>query len=427
MSSWIWWIGGIILGLLLIVLLLLYCFGFFRRKVEYRAQNFPAPSMPNFTFTVATLSNAVSSQGSLTGFWVEASEIFAVRLDAIRNAKNYIQFETFFMTPGPRAEEFALSIATKARSGVRIQLIVDSYGVKSLPQSYWKRLRGAGVEVVFFNPFSFRNAIEYLNRNHRKLLIVDDRVAYIGGAGVSDFWDGKSGSGEKGPWLDFEIRFEGPLVMAFKGVFQQHWLQLGETVDFEETPLLPSTSEGKTTLISVGENPNYRNSPIRTLFKNAILAARSRFWIASPYFLPNNDAARLLVDAKQRGVDVRILTMGHISDKKFIYYTSRELYRSLLEGGVEIYEYQPSMMHAKALMVDGEWVSLGSSNLDPRSFFRNDELNISMTDGLLSKQMEQFFEYAFSKSLLVTKHQWRRRSLRQRTIGKLGLIFYWQL
>lgn len=427
MTLWLWSIGGIILALTLVVLIVLYSFGFFRGKVKYRAKNFPAPSMSNFTFTVAFLSNSLMTQGVLTGFWSEGPDIFPVRLDAIRSAKDFIQFETFTMTPGHRANEFAEAIASKARSGVRVQFIVDRHGVKSLPKSYWEQLRAAGVEIAFFNPFNIRNPLEYLNRSHRKLLLIDDRVAYIGGAGVSDYWDGKAGVGEEAPWLDLEIRFEGPVVAALKATFQQHWLDLGKTVDFSEEPLVVSGPQGETALISVGENPNYRNSPIRTLFKNAILAARKRFWIASPYLLPNADTSKLLIDAKQRGVDVRILTMGKVSDKKYVHYTSRELYGNLLEGGVEIYEYQPSMMHAKTMLVDDEWISVGSSNLDPRSFFRNDELNISMKDGLLSEQLEKFFLYGFSRSLLLTKHQWRRRSFKERIIGRLWLIFYWQL
>ncbi|MGB3509440.1 MAG: phospholipase D-like domain-containing protein [Microcoleaceae cyanobacterium] len=423
-SSWILLIAGIILGIALIVLIILYCFGFFRGKVKYHIKNFPTPETPNFLFTIATLTNSLITEGKITGFWVGSSDIFAARLDAIRNAKYSIQFETYIMTPGRRANDFAEAIIERAKAGVRIQMIVDAYGAKSLPKSYWKKLELVGVEVRVFNPLNSRAILQYLNRTHRKLLIIDGELVLVGGAGISDDWDGIN---ELAPWLDYEVSFEGGIAAKLKGIFQKHWLDLEGIVDFSKEPLNPPQFERQQLLVSVGENPNYKNSPIRNLFKTSILSAKERIWIASPYFLPNPTSAQLMINARQRGVDVKILTMGKRTDKKFIHHTSRELYGNLLKGGIEIYEHQPSMMHAKIILVDKNWVSIGSSNFDPRSFFRNDELNISQLDRQFARQIEEFFIHGFSQSLLISKNQLRRRKLWERIVGRFWLLFYWQL
>lgn len=423
-SSWIFLTAGIILGIALIVLIILYCFGFFRGKVKYHIKNFPSPETPNFLFTIATLTNSLITAGKLTGFWVGASDIFAARLDAIRSAKYSIQFETFIMTPGRRADEFATAIVNQAKAGVRIQIIVDAYGAKSIPKSYWRELQLVGVEIRFFNSLNSRALLEYLNRTHRKLLIIDGQLVLIGGAGISDYWDGIN---ELAPWLDYEVSFEGEVAAKLKGIFHKHWLDLEGIVDFSKESLIPLQLERQELLVTLGENPNYRNSPIRTLFKTSILAAKERLWIASPYFLPNSTSIQHLIDAKRRGVEVKILTMGKRTDKRFIHYTSRELYGNLIREGIEIYEHQPSMMHAKIILIDQQWVSIGSSNFDPRSFFRNDELNISQTDRQFAQQIEQFFILGFSQSLLISKHQWRRRKLWERIVGRFWLLFYWQL
>ncbi|MGQ4647239.1 phospholipase D-like domain-containing protein [Lyngbya aestuarii] len=423
----IWWLGSLALCLVLLTLLIMYVRGGFRRRFKYHLKNLPSPATDEFAFTVAGLSDSFVSQGQVTGFWVEAEQISKARLEAISKAKSSIQFETFFMTPGHRADDFALSLAEKAQAGVKIQLITDSYGAKSIPQQYWQRLQATGVEVRFFNPFSIRAPLDYLERNHRKLLLIDGQVALIGGAGVSDHWDGMEAIGDQAPWLDYEVSFQGAVISRLEGLFLQHWLDVGGTADLSQRNLQPNDAEGEKILVTPGEAPSYRDSSIRTFFQSVILSANKRVWIASPYFLPNANSRELLLRAKRQGVDVRILTMGPHTDKKFVYYASRELYGYLLSGGVEIHEYQPSMMHAKVILVDDSWVSIGSANLDPRSFFRNDELNLFTAQEQLFPKIERFFLDAFSKSCRVNYTDWQRRSFWEQLKGRFFLLFYWQL
>lgn len=421
------WVGSITLIVALVTLLIMYFRGTFRPRLKFPVKNLPSPAADNFAFTVANLSDSFITQGKATGFWVGADNINVARLEAIRSAKSSIKFETYTMSPGRRANDFAEAIAQQALAGVRVQLIADNFGAKSIPQKYWQRLRAAGVDVRIFNRFTWRYPLEHLKRNHRKLLLIDQQVALIGGAGVSDDWDGLEKIGDTAPWLDYEVCFQGPVVARLTGIFLQHWLDAGGTADFSEEALNPSQSNEPTVLVTSGEDPTYRDSAIRALYQSLIRAAKKRVWIASPYFLPNTNTREILVSAKRQGIDVRILTMGQHSDKRFIHYTSRELYDNLLTGGIEIYEHQPSMMHAKIMLIDDNWFSLGSANFDPRSFFHNDELNLSTSDEHLSQQIERFFLEAFARSYCVSRRDWQRRKLWERLIGRFWLLFYWHL
>lgn len=420
-------IVAIILLVVIVILVILYFRGVFRERHHYQVRNLPAPTDPNFAFTVACLSDSFITEGEVTGFWVYADQIYEARLNAIRQAQDVIQFETYMMMPGRRADQFAEAWIERAQAGVRVHILVDNYGSQDVPQAYWQRLEQAGVEVRIFNEFSWKDITNHLKRNHRKLLLVDHNLALIGGAGIADDWDGANSKSGCYPWLDYEVAFQGALIPRLKGIFLQHWMDAGGVADFAIDPLKPYPEQEPTVIITPGEDPSYRDSEIRALYQSLINAARSRLWIASPYFLPDPNSRGMLLDARKRGVDVKILTMGKTCDKPFVHYTSRELYHHLLPGGIEIYEYEHSMMHAKAWLVDDQWVSLGSANFDPRSFFKNDELNLSTCEPSLIQQIEAFFDKGFANSYFVNRKDWQRRSWRERFIGQFSLLFFWQL
>lgn len=419
--------GTMLLIVAIVILLILYFRGVFREKHHYQVRNLPPPTADNFAFTVACLSDSYITAGQVTGFWMEADQIYAARLEAIRKAQKVIQFETYMMTPGRRADEFAAALAERAQAGVRVQLIADNYGSQSMPSGYWQRLQDAGVEIGLFNEFSWRDLTHHLKRNHRKLLLIDQHLAMIGGAGISDEWDGLNTNGCSCPWFDYEVAFEGPLVARLRGIFLQHWMDAGGIADMAVDPLVLTPEHDPKVIITPGEDPSYRDSEIRSLYQSLIQSAQYRLWIASPYFLPDPSSRRVLFEAKRRGVDIRILTMGKTCDKPFVHYTSRELYGYLLDGGIEVYEYQKSMMHAKAWLVDDHWVSLGSANFDPRSLFKNDELNISTSEPTVIPEIEAFFQQGFANSYFVNRKDWQRRSFVQRLIGQFCLLFFWQL
>ena len=368
-------------------------------------------------------------------------DIQQARIDAIKKAKHTIDFETFFMTPGKRADDFAAALAEKASEGVEVKLVVDDYGTKDLDDRYWSRLRGAGVKVSFFNSFKWRAPLDYAGRTHRKLLLIDGEFGLVGGAGISDLWDGVEKKDDTQPWLDVEMRIEGEIIGILEGIFSQHWTFDDGTADLSNVKfhnLKPQQQEDKNEdeedknsglmLVVPGANPEIRFSPIQAFKYNSIICARKRIWLASPYFLPDENSIDLLVAAKQDGVDVRILTTSKRSDKKPVYYASYEHYGKLLKGEVEIYEFQPSMTHAKLLLIDDIWATTGSANFDPRSFCHNEELDICSAQPKLVEGIRDTFEKGFAQSKKVTYQEWKQRSLvKHRILGNVVDFFQWQL
>ncbi len=413
----------IVLTVILLPLSWLYVRGMFRRQECFDLIGIPANS-PNFGLTLASLSDSHLSSGTPIHFYADIDTIQNARLEAIAQAKHSIQFETFKMSPGKRADDFASVLEQQAKKGVHIQLLADSHGAKELSNHYWSRLENAGVEVRFFNPFSWRSPIDYLGRNHRKLLIIDQNTALIGGAGISDLWDGDENTE---PWYDFEVHWQGDGLGWLTGLFWQHWLSAGGRVDLREHRPQLSNSSHTEILITSGEDPTPMNSPIRSLFQTCALSATERLWIASPYLLPDQTTCQMLASIQRRGIDVRVLTMGPCNDKSYVYYTAREHYASLLKNGIKLHEYQPSMMHAKVILVDHSWVCMGSANLDPRSFFHNDELNICTPNKSLVEQIETFFHQGFAQSQLIKLETWKNRPWKQRIVGQMFNIGYWQL
>ncbi|MEP0955951.1 phospholipase D-like domain-containing protein [Leptolyngbya sp. FACHB-1515] len=411
-------IGMVVLVLLLGIFTGLYVRGSFRPKPEFDIAIVPNTNDITFFLAVAGLTTSLTTQAEVTGFFVEAPEIYPARIAAIRRAQRTLHFETFFMTPGKRADEFASAICDRAQAGVKVRLIIDNHGAHTMPKEYWRSLRSAGVELGFFRDFDWRAPFDYNARTHRKLLLIDGEEALLGGAGVSDSWDGERNV----PWCDFEVGYRGPIVTLLEGVFMENWASVGGALDLGSDVFRTHPPEGRAAFVTKGTF-SLENSPLRLLFHTSMAAARQRLWLASPYLVPDPSTQEVLIQACQRGVDVRILTMGKRNDKSYVYYSARELYGRLLKAGVKIFEYQPSMMHAKLLLVDDRWVSHGSTNVDERSFFINDELNVSVSDPDLAMQMEKFLITSFENSVLVTIDRWRKRSIVQRIRGRIGLLF----
>ena len=450
-----------IIGLAIVFLLSLYIRGAFRQRPLLRIEQAIAPTDPRFVLTLKSLAGSLSTTGSIVDFWDKAPDIQNARIAAIEGAQHSIQFETFIMTPGERAQDFAAALARKAAEGVNVQVMVDSWGTRSLPEKYWHRLQKAGVRVVFFNPFDWRAPANYSGRTHRKMLIIDGKRVLIGGAGISDLWDGTEKDDDEKTWMDVEAALEGEVVPVMASLFQKHWeghreqsgsiahVNMGEiypsllkidqskqSQSSKDTPRQASTetttdytdSAAATIIVTPGSKPSYRNSPIETTKELLIACARQRIWLASPYFLPNNDTRNLLIEAKKSGVDVRILTTSSKSDKKPVYYASCEQYGSLLKEGIQIFEYQPSMIHAKMLIIDKAWVNTGSANLDYRSYLHNDELDIVTNSEKLIDGIEQVFERGFAHSEQIGLKQWKKRSvLKHRVLGNVVRLVQWQL
>ena len=430
-ESIFWWLLIAILIFIVFIFVGFYLRGAFRDRITYKVKYALKPEDSQYPVALASITNSFITQGIITDFWHEVAAIQQARIEAIKQAKHTINFETFFMTPGKRADDFAKAIADKAAEGVEVKLVVDHYGTKDISAQYWRRLRGAGVKVSFFNSFNWKAPLDYAGRTHRKLLLIDGEFALVGGAGISDLWDGIEKDDDTQPWLDVEMRLEGDIVNILEGVFTQHWTFGDGTANLHperfKTAAEPN-QEQHLMLVIPGANPRIRFSPIRSFKYNSIITARKRIWLASPYFLPDENSIDLLVAAKQDGLDVRILTTSKRSDKKPVYYASYEHYGKLLKGGVEIFEFQPSMTHAKLLLIDDLWATTGSANFDPRSFCHNEELDICSAQPELVAGITKAFETGFAQSKQVTYQEWKKRSLiKHRVLGNIVDFFQWQL
>lgn len=417
------WLIGAIVVLMVMGVGVLYLMGTFRESVLIQLNAALLQDAPLTSPVLQGIIDSVASSGRPAGFWVEADAIYAARLDAIRSARRTVHFETYAMSPGRRADDFARALSERAANGVQVRVLVDAYGGSQMPESYWERLRAAKVEVALYRPFSWRSPLQYNARTHRKLLLIDGELALVGGAGVSDSWDGEGGA----PWRELEFALRGTVVGHLEGMFLQNWLVEGKPIALAALRRAPAPSGAERPIVITNESPSLETSSIALLYQLNLASASQRAWIASPYFLPNQSLLDAMVQARRRGVDVKVVTMGPRNDKPYIRFASRELYEPLLAAGVEVYEYQPSMLHAKAMVVDADRITSGSSNFDPRTFLRNDELTLTLQDPALSRQFDEFFRETLSKSQRVTPEAWRERSAAQQAIGRLTLLLERQL
>ncbi|MGB5972219.1 MAG: phospholipase D-like domain-containing protein, partial [Nodosilinea sp.] len=227
---------------------------------------------------------------------------------------------------------------------------------------------------------------------------------------------------DSAPWADFEVAYEGEVVSLLQGKFLQNWVYAGGELNLAQG-IHPVQREGSIPLFITDDTSSLGESSIRLLLQLAMLSARRRLWIGSPYFVPDRNTVRALIHAHKKGVDVRVLTMGSATDKRIVHLASRGLYGPLLRAGITICEHQPSMLHAKFVLVDDDWVSTGSANFDPRSYFHNDELNISGTYPELAQKIEQFFNNAVAESLCLTYAEWQNRPRLEKVQGQVALMF----
>jgi cardiolipin synthase len=297
-----------------------------------------------------------------------------------------------------------------------VRVLLDADGSRFLRRRDVRRWRASGCEVRFFRPLQWYRPAQYNHRTHRKILVIDGKVGYTGGIGVADIWNGPPA------WLETMVRLEGGVVALLQGAFFQDWLIARGALDLSPDFFPPLAQGGPASAMVTCSAPIWGDSAIRLLYFGAITGATRRLWLASPYFLPNWDTTAALAAAAVRGVDVRLLLPGPENDKRLPYWASRRLYGHLLAAGVRIFEYQPAMMHAKAMTIDGRWSTLGSTNFDPRSFFLNSELNVSIDDAGFAAEMEGFFEAAFAQSKEITAAAWNGRGVVERLGGWLGLL-----
>ena len=368
-------------------------------------------SDPRFAAYVASLVGVPVTQGDAYQVLQNGDAIFPSMLDAINKAKQRISFESFIYSDGEIARLFTAALAAAARRGVQVRIVLDSIGSMDLPRATVKELTDAGVQVVWFNPLASWSLEEVNYRTHRKVLVVDGAVAFTGGVGVADHWRGNARNEDE--WRDTQFCVTGPAVRAVEAAFYENWLESGGRQAPALDPPLPARGAGARSLV-VWSNPTSGISNVKLLYLLSLAGARQSLDIQSPYFVLDSSTLDALTVARQRGVRVRILTEGDKTDTKSVKAASRAAYKDLLDAAYEIYEYQPTMMHVKAVIVDRRWSLVGSANFDNRSFELNDEITIAVDDSALASELTKAFEHDLTRSTRLTAAEWRKRPLLNR-------------
>jgi cardiolipin synthase len=344
-------------------------------------------------------------------------QFFPAMLDAIRSAQASVNMEMFIFDDGEVAGQFARALADKAREGVEVRLLIDGYG--SNLGDLEGPMKAAGVKVRVYKPLRIYTIYKIGNRTHRKILTVDGKVGFTGGVGIDDRWKGDARNPDE--WRETMVKVEGPVVAQLQSIFMEDWVHTtGEVLHgAKQFPPLPPAGEVLAQAIRASRSDP--SSMAKLQYYMAIQAARRKIWIENAYFVPDRQIRRGLVAAVARGVDVRVLVPGRHIDVPIVRMASRFHYGELLDGGVKIYEYRPTMMHNKVMVVDGIWSTIGSINFVNRSMKKNAEANVAIYDRAFAELVETTIEADLAKSEEFTKQRWKKRGL----LARVSETFFW--
>jgi cardiolipin synthase len=373
---------------------------------------------PQFRRSLGVLLGPPLVEGNKVEVLLNGDQIFPAMLKAIREAKKTITFETYIYWSESIGREFAAALAERARAGVKVHLMLDYIGSLKMDEASIADLRRAGVQLQRYHKPAWWKLARLNNRTHRKLLIVDGRIGFTGGVGIADKWRGNGQ--DENHWRDTHFRVEGPVVGQMQAVFNDNWTKAtGVVLDGEDYfPALKPVGDLPAQMFSSSITGG--GESMHLMYLMAITAARHTIHLSNSYFVPDDLAVKALIAAAKRGVDVRIITPGKIIDSDIVRAASRDRWGKLLAAGVKMAEYQPTMYHVKALVVDSLLVSVGSTNFDNRSFTLNDEANLNVLDADFARQQETVFENDWRRALPVSLRQWEDRPLFDKAAGKLA-------
>jgi cardiolipin synthase A/B len=373
---------------------------------------------PTFSATLAAYTGAPLVSGNRVEVLLNGDEIFPAKLRLIKGAKRSINYAQYVWEDGQPSEDVANALAGRCRAGVAVNVLLDAVGALSMPAEYRQRMVDAGCRVDTFRPLS-PFAIDKVNyRNHRRILVADGRVAITGGSGTSGKWGGNGR--QEGHWRDTDLWTEGPVVEQLQGAFAENWLE-ATGIALGGKDYFPGSMEprGNVAAQAVRSSPSGGSAAMYTMYLLAMASAQQSIYITNPYFLPDEKMIATLVQTARRGVKVTLLLPGAI-DHNLVRQASRSELGRLLEAGVKIYEYGPAMLHAKSMVVDGRWATVGSTNLDRRSFALNDEINLVVYSQAVAERLERIFNDDLTRSTQVTYESWKNRSVFSRLLEMLS-------
>jgi cardiolipin synthase A/B len=371
----------------------------------------PAVGDSLFGRTMELFTGARLASGNRITVLLNGEQTYPALWKELRAARETITLQMYYFEPGRMADTLSAIITERARNGVTVHFLTDAFGAQHITRGYLDTLAAAGVKVASFRPVHWYDMEKAQNRSHIRVVVVDGRVAFTGGFGIADKWLGNGHS--KDQWRDTDVRFTGPAVSQLQATFAEGWVEatgdllVGERYfPFERAPRDSARYAGL-----LNAQPTIGSTAAERFLALSIAGARHRLYITNSYFVPSHDFLHLLVQAAKRGVDVRVLTAGPVTDVRLTRWAGRKQYPELLRGGVRVYEYQPTMMHAKTLVVDGIWSSIGTMNFDNRSMVFNNESNLNVLDDATGATMDSVFLDDLRYSTEITLARFEKRGL----------------
>jgi cardiolipin synthase len=395
------------------------------KKIERRLQHRHAISDSQFRREMGVMLGPGIMPGNRVTALNNGDEIFPAMLDAIRGAERTINFETYIYWSGETGKAFAEALSERARAGVEVNVLLDWVGSIKMEDALIERMKTAGVVVEKYRPLKWYNVGRLNNRTHRKILVVDGKVGFTGGVGVADQWTGHAQDPDH--WRDLHFRVEGPVVLQFQAAFNDNWIKTtGEVLNGADhfPPLVEAGAMPAHMFIA---SPSGGSESMHLMYLMTIAASKKTIDLHAAYFVPDRLIIEALLQARKRGVRVRVVLPGKHIDSDTVRLASKAHWGELLLGGVEIHEYQPTMMHNKMLIVDGEMVSVGSTNFDVRSFRLNDEASMNVYDRAFAADMTAVFERDLAASERYSYAMWKARPFREKFFERMVLPFKSQL
>jgi cardiolipin synthase len=382
---------------------------------------------PQFERAVGQLLGNGVASGNRVETLLNGDQIFPAMLSAIRHAQRSITFESYVYWDGEIAEQFTEALAERARAGVPTHVVIDWFGSLRIDRSHVERMKEAGVEFNLYNALSWYDPRRWRalpnveDRTHRKILVVDGRIGFTGGVGIADVWRGNADGPDH--WRDTHFRVTGPVVAQLQSVFVVNWLETGGELLHGDAyfPELPAAGRQRAQVFR--GSPQEATESIELMYRLAIASARRSIKLSSAYFVPNSGTIKALSQAAGRGVRVQVIVPGEHLDSRLVKAASPGLWGGLLRAGVEIYRYEPTMFHCKSLIVDDAFASLGSTNLDNRSFQLDDEVNLNVFDAGVARGQARVFAADLQRSERYTYEQWQRRPWYQKAVNWIARPF----
>jgi cardiolipin synthase len=374
---------------------------------------------PSFFPTLEAYAAAPIVGGNRADILLNGEQIFPAMLEAIRGAQYTITYAQYFYEDGPISRDLAEAMAERCRAGVGVNVLLDAFGTLSMPKEYSDAMSRSGCHVAWFRPLTQYIFHRYSNRNHRRILVIDGRVGFTGGSGVSRKWMGNGRTEHH--WRDTDIRIQGPAVEYLQAAFVENWLEAtGVVLGGEPYFPRPIPPGGDVYAQVVKSSPAAGSFAMYTTFLLAVNSAQRSIHITNPYFVIDQRMREALIAARRRNVRVMVLVPGAI-DHNIVRQASRRQFGDLLRAGIQIYEYAPALLHSKTMIIDGVWATVGSTNLDNRSFAVNDELNVIVYNRDVAQRLEAAFTDDLTRSRRITFEEWKKRGITAKLLETLAL------